>query len=64
MKVPTARFGEHRMFEQLGIPIGGLGDGFSWNSQDLAHSAQLAREGWEGAKACILSGEYFNSHPR
>jgi cob(I)alamin adenosyltransferase len=22
MKVPSARFGEHRMFEQLGIPIG------------------------------------------
>jgi cob(I)alamin adenosyltransferase len=32
MKVPSARFGEHRMFEQLGIPIEGLGDGFSWKS--------------------------------
>ena len=51
MKVPTARFGEHRMFEQLGIPIEGLGDGFSWKSQDLEHSAQLAREGWEKAEA-------------
>jgi cob(I)alamin adenosyltransferase len=29
MKVPTARFGEHRMFEQIGLPIEGLGDGFS-----------------------------------
>jgi len=26
MKVPSARFGEHRMFEQLGIPIEGLGN--------------------------------------
>ena len=59
MKVPTARFGEHRMFEQLGIPIEGLGDGFSWKSQDLAHSAQLARNGWEKAKADIMSGEHF-----
>lgn len=59
MKVPTARFGEHRMFEQLGIPIEGLGDGFSWKSQDLEHSAQLAREGWQRAKAAILGGEYF-----
>jgi cob(I)alamin adenosyltransferase len=33
MKVPSARFGEHRMFEQLGMPIEGLGDGFSWKSQ-------------------------------
>ena len=59
MKVPTARFGEHRMFEQLGIPIEGLGDGFSWKSQDLEHSAQLARDGWLKAKAAILSGDYF-----
>ena len=47
MKVPSARFGEHRMFEQIGIPIEGLGDGFSWKSQDLEHSAQLARDGWK-----------------
>lgn len=59
MKVPTARFGEHRMFEQLGIPIEGLGDGFSWKSQDLEYSAQLAREGWLKAKAAIQSGDYF-----
>ncbi len=59
MKVPSARFGEHRMFEQLGIPIEGLGDGFSWKSQDLEHSAQLAREGWEKARAAILDGKYF-----
>ena len=59
MKVPSARFGEHRLFAQLGIPIEGLGDGFSWKSQDLEHSAQLARNGWEKAKAAILSGDYF-----
>jgi len=59
MKVPSARFGEHRMFEQIGIPIEGLGDGFSWKSQDLERSAQLAREGWEKARTAILSGEHF-----
>jgi cob(I)alamin adenosyltransferase len=59
MKVPTARFGEHRMFEQLGIPIEGLGDGFSWKSQDHERSAQIAREGWERARAAILSGDHF-----
>ena len=59
MKVPSARFGEHRMFEQLGLPIEGLGDGFSWKSQDLEHSAQLARDGWEKAKQSILSGDNF-----
>jgi cob(I)alamin adenosyltransferase len=59
MKVPSARFGEHRIFEQLGLPIEGLGDGFSWKSQDLEHSAQLARDGWLKARAAILGGEYF-----
>ena len=59
MKVPSARFGEHRMFEQLGVPIEGLGDGFSWKSRDLEHSAQLARDGWVRAAAAIAAGEHF-----
>lgn len=59
MKVPSARFGEHRLFESIGIPIEGLGDGFSWKSKDLEHSAQLARDGWQKAKQTILAGEHF-----
>ena len=59
MKVPSARFGEHRMFEQLGVPIEGLGDGFSWKSKDLDHSAALARAGWAKAAATIAAGEHF-----
>lgn len=59
MKVPGARFGEHRVFDALGIPIEGLGDGFSWKSRDLERSAQLAREGWQRARATILAGQHF-----
>jgi cob(I)alamin adenosyltransferase len=59
MKVPSARFGEHRVFEQLGVPIEGLGDGFSWKSRDLEHSAQLAKDGWARAEATIRAGEHF-----
>ncbi|MCZ2088640.1 MAG: cob(I)yrinic acid a,c-diamide adenosyltransferase [Burkholderiales bacterium] len=59
MKVPSARFGEHRLFEQLGVPIEGLGDGFSWKSRDLERSARLALEGWARAEACIRAGEHF-----
>ncbi len=59
MKVPTARFGEHRVFEQLGLEVEGLGDGFSWNSRDLEASAQLARDGWARVRAAIDSDEYF-----
>ncbi|WP_077035911.1 cob(I)yrinic acid a,c-diamide adenosyltransferase [Pelomonas sp. KK5] len=59
MKVPSARFGEHRLFEQLGIPIEGLGDGFSWKSRDLGHSAELALAGWSRAEAAVRAGEHF-----
>lgn len=59
MKVPSARFGEHRTFERLGIPIEGLGDGFSWKSKDLEHSARLASDGWQKAAATIDAGEHF-----
>ncbi|KKW68891.1 cobinamide adenolsyltransferase [Lampropedia cohaerens] len=59
LKVPSARFGEHRAFEQLGVPVEGLGDGFTWKSKDLERSAELAREGWVRARAAIDSGDYF-----
>ena len=59
MKVPSARFGEHRAFEKLGIPIEGLGDGFSWMSKDIEKTAELARQGWQKARAAILDGEHF-----
>jgi cob(I)alamin adenosyltransferase len=59
MKVPVARFGEHRAFDSLGLKVEGLGDGFSWKSKDLERSAQLAREGFDRAAAAILSGKHF-----
>lgn len=59
MKVPSARFGEHRLFAQLGMPIEGLGDGFSWKSRDLEQSAELARAGWLRAEATVRAGEHF-----
>ena len=59
MKVPAARFGEHRAFDKLGLRIEGLGDGFSWKSRDIDHSAQLARDGWQRAEDAIRGGEHF-----
>lgn len=59
MKVPSARFGEHQAFEKLGIPIVGLGDGFSWKSTNLEKSANLAKEGFAQAQKEILSGAHF-----
>jgi len=59
MKVPSARFGEHRSFEKLEVPVEGLGDGFSWKSKDLEHSAELARQGWRKAADLIRAGSHF-----
>jgi len=58
IKHEGAKFGEHRSFDALGIPYAGLGDGFSWRSQDLERSKELAREGWREARDAILSGDY------
>src|SRR5580704_19250922 len=49
MKVGVARFGEHRALEKLELKLEGLGDGFSWKSKNLDHSADLARSGWQRA---------------
>ncbi|GEM89780.1 cob(I)yrinic acid a,c-diamide adenosyltransferase [Oceanithermus desulfurans] len=58
MKHERAAFGEHRALEKLGVPIEGLGDGFSWRSRDLEKSAELARAGWRQAAAAIASGDW------
>ena len=58
-KVPSARFGEHRRFEPLGLPLIGRGDGFRWKRRDLERSAQPALDGGVRAEAAIRSGEHF-----
>ncbi len=59
LKATGAQFGEHRAFGALGLPIEGLGDGFSWKSRDLDHSAALALAGWQRAAAAIRSADHF-----
>jgi cob(I)alamin adenosyltransferase len=56
LKHTTARFGEHRALRQLGVPIEGLGDGFTWKSRDLERSAELARAGWARAQTLMAGG--------
>jgi cob(I)alamin adenosyltransferase len=58
IKHSGARFGEHRSLEVLGVPFQGLGDGFSWRSQDLDRSRELARQGWVEARGAILGGSF------
>jgi cob(I)alamin adenosyltransferase len=35
-----------------------MGDGFTWDSDDLERSAEMARSAWELAKEAIASGRY------
>lgn len=50
--------GEVRLLEHLGAEVHTMGDGFTWDSQDLERSAGLARSAWSLAKAAIASGRY------
>ena len=59
LKAKGAQFGEHRVFGTLGLPIEGLGDGFSWKSRDLKRAAALALAGWHRAAEAIRSADYF-----
>ncbi|MFN2555817.1 MAG: cob(I)yrinic acid a,c-diamide adenosyltransferase [Nitriliruptorales bacterium] len=35
-----------------------MGDGWTWTSRDLEDSAELAREGWEEVKRCLIDQRY------
>lgn len=50
--------GEQRSLTQLGAHWHRLGDGFTWDSEDLERSAELARGAWEVAREAIMSERY------
>ena len=52
------RSGEHEMLQRLGADWRAIGDGFSWDSEDLDASAALAREAWDAAAEAIASGTH------
>jgi cob(I)alamin adenosyltransferase len=43
---------------ELGVEWWTLGDGFTWDSDDLGRSEALARAAWEAARGKIGSGHY------
>lgn len=58
IKKKNSRFGEHITAEKLGVEIIPLGDGFTWNSEDLEKDRCLAIECWEICKDKIQNGDY------
>lgn len=58
IKHTTARWGEIKAAEKMGIEMIPLGSGFTWKSKDLEKDKALARQGWEICKEKIQSGQY------
>ncbi|TAN26531.1 MAG: cob(I)yrinic acid a,c-diamide adenosyltransferase [Actinomycetota bacterium] len=50
--------GERKLADHLGIEWHTLGDGFTWESQDLDESAAKGRHAFEVAKAMLQSGNF------
>jgi cob(I)alamin adenosyltransferase len=52
------RTGEEKIGRQLGVHWFALGEGFTWESDDLSQDEAVAREAWRRAKELILGGEH------
>ena len=50
--------GEEKMGRQLGVEWHSFGDGFTWDSDNLDHDRNHAREGWAQAASLIAAGEH------
>lgn len=50
--------GEEKIGRQLGVDWYNEGEGFTWNSEDIEHDKELARQGWERAAGLIAAGEH------
>ena len=58
MKSGDWKVGEEQSARELGIDWWTIGDGFTWESEDLDESKAVAMEAWRHAKAVIAGGEY------
>lgn len=52
------RVGEEKILTGHGVDWWALGDGFTWDSENMDESQAIAAEAWVRARACIESGEY------
>jgi cob(I)alamin adenosyltransferase len=50
--------GEEKILTGLGVDWWSMGDGFTWDSEDIDESEAIAREAWARARELIGSGEY------
>lgn len=50
--------GEEKVARELGVDWWALGDGFTWDSENMDESRAIAAEAWRRAREVIESGEY------
>ncbi|MEX0797554.1 MAG: cob(I)yrinic acid a,c-diamide adenosyltransferase [Acidimicrobiia bacterium] len=50
--------GEEKILTGLGVDWWAMGDGFTWDSEDIDESEAIARGAWEQAREVIESGDY------
>lgn len=50
--------GEERIARQLGVDWYAIGDGFTWDSENMEESEAIAREAWRQASSLITGGEH------
>jgi cob(I)alamin adenosyltransferase len=58
LKSGNWQVGERKVSEQLGAEWWAIGEGFTWDSEDLTVDEAVARKGWEHAKAVIQAGSH------
>lgn len=50
--------GEEKISRQIGVDWWALGDGFTWDSEDMEESEAIAQEAWNQARSLIESGRH------
>lgn len=50
--------GEEKIAREIGVDWWALGDGFTWDSQNMDESEAIARRAWEHASSVIAQGEH------
>jgi cob(I)alamin adenosyltransferase len=58
VKSGTWRSGEQEVLQTLGAEWRTVGDGFSWDSEDLEASAALSRKAWSVAASALAGGSH------
>ena len=58
LKSGTWRTGEEKVGTQLGVDWWAIGEGFTWDSDDLSEDQAVAQQAWAHSRALIEAGEH------